>query len=103
MPRLHRQPPQKIRRRPPRKKEHRQPQRHHPHHRKISEIHVLNHPVAQNVQLRPHGRSHLPLPCHVPIQRIQRNRCDRQPHRRQVRPSSPPKQTHRRKSHPHPQ
>jgi len=103
MSRLHRQPAQKICRRTARKKQNRQPQRHHPDHREIREVHVLDHAVAQNVQLRPDRRGHFLLPRQVPIERIQPDRRHGQPHRRQVRPCSSPEQTHCRKTHRHPQ
>ena len=86
MPRLHRQAAQKIRRCPAREEQHRQPQRHHPHHRKIREVHVLDDAVSQNVNLRAHRRGHLPRSRQVSVQRIQRDRRHRQRHRQQVHP-----------------
>src|SRR5882762_5020184 len=101
IPGLHRQPAQKIRRRPPRKKQHRQPQRHHPYHGKIREKHVLDHTVAQDVQLRSHRRSHFSPPRDVPVQCIQRDCRHRQRHAQQVHPRPMPKRAHRQKSHHH--
>src|SRR4029077_16265788 len=50
-----------------------------------------------------HGSRQIFPPRDVAIQRVQRDRRHRQPHRRKIRPRSSPEQTHRRESHGHPQ
>src|SRR5437588_7479804 len=91
MSRLHPKPAQEIRSRPARKEQNRQPQRHHPHDREIREIHVLDHPVAQNVQLRTDRRGHFFLPGEMPTGSTKAHSPDGQPPRRKVPPPPAPK------------
>src|SRR6266436_610566 len=103
MSRLHRQPANEIRRRTSRKKQNRQPQRYHPHNREIREVHVLDHPVAKNAQLRSYRSGHFSLPRDMSVQGIKRNRRDGQTHGCEVRPRSTAKQANRGKPHCNPQ
>src|SRR5207248_11656313 len=61
------------------------------------------HAVAKDVHLRANGRGHFFLACYVSVQRIVRDRGNRQRHRQQVGPGAAPKQADGGKAHRHAQ